>query len=550
MKQVVPFLLLLSITCFAFSQDMDAGRDTVICAGNYVHLNTLSNDDIYYYYRWRPAYNLSDSTRPAPWVWPDSTTTYYFYAFRPDSNNLVFNGDFSQGNTGFTSQYSYRAPNGNRTLWNEGTYSVSNNGLSVHENFSNHYDHTVGTINGSFLIVNATGVANTVVWSQTLNNILPNTDYVFYAWATSVNEENPAILQFSINGALLDQPFPLSGQFVWDQFYTLWNSGSSTTATITIVNQNVILSGNDFGVDDIFFAPIYPDIDSVTVSIKDPDSTMTVIEQCANSSYVFNGRKIIVESGMYVDTLKTELGCDSVTWLDIKFYPEVEVDLGENQLHCMSDTTFIVLDPGAEYYSYLWSTGDTSSSLRVTISGIYSLTVANEIGCEAEASVEIIFVDTPATKIISNTLDFCEEYKMTLSIETDAPNIIWSTGDITPEIEVYEFGKYYVTASEYHCSYVDTFEVVFCCPREPYLPNAITPSDHNDINDFFQFSKILPFESIELYIFDRWGRRVFYTTSPEFQWGGTVNGKLVTGLYYYVLEFEDGCTFHGSITVL
>lgn len=550
MKKILPFLQFLFCASFSFGQNLITIQDTTICPGNYIHIRTIADDDVYYYYRWRPNYHLSDSAYPSPWVWPDTTTTYYFYAFKPDSVNLVYNGDFSLGNTGFTSQYVYKIPSGGTTLWNEGTYTVTSAGVQVHSNFSPNYDHTLGTAAGKFLAINGTDAANTIIWSQTLSNVTPNTDYVFYAWVTSLTSHNPAVLQFSINGTLLDQPFSLTGAAEWNQFYTIWNSGNSTSAVITIVNQNIILDGNDFGIDDIFFSPIYPDIDSVTVAIGYPDSTHSVVKQCAQSSYVFNDKHIIIESGIYVDTLKTVLGCDSITSLDSTFYPEVEVNLIENQLLCKSDTTYIILDPMEEYHTYKWSTGDSSRELRVEESGVYYLTVTNEIGCEATTSVEVIFVDTPKVTIVSNTDNFCEEYKMELSIETEAPEILWSTGDITPDIEVTKFGTYYVTASEHHCTYVDSFQVVFCCPMESYLPNVITPSDCNGINDYLEFSKQLPFEKINLYILDRWGKRIYQTTSPEFKWGGTVNNSLRKGLYYYVIEFEDGCSFHGSITVL
>ncbi|MDL2297274.1 gliding motility-associated C-terminal domain-containing protein [Bacteroidales bacterium OttesenSCG-928-B11] len=550
MKKAFIFAVLLAIPLLSFSQVFSAGKDTVICSGQPVHITPVLDESLYYYYRWRPATNLSDSTIPAPWVWPDVTTTYYFYGYRPDHNNLVVNGDFQQGNTGFTSHYSYRTPSGNRTLWSEATYTIASTGLSVHENFTSQYDHTLGTAAGQFMVVNASGTANAVVWEQTINNIIPNTDYVFYTWATSVNASSPAILQFRINGALLDQPFALNGQPTWAQFYTLWNSGNSTSATITIVNQNIAPSGNDFGVDDIFFAPIYPDIDSITITIAEPDSTHTTVRMCADASYVFNGKNIIVETGTYVDTLKTMLGCDSITILDIAFYPELTVEMIEDQIICREDTASITIGPEYDYFSYKWSTGDTTQKIVVAESGTYTITVTNEIGCEAVTSVDILFVEKPETNIVNEPAIFCEDYKMQLTVETEASEILWSTGAITPEIEILEFGNYYVTVSEYHCSTVDTFEVAFCCPDNSNLPNVITPSNGDGTNDNFEFSRILPFETIELYIYDRWGKRVFHTTTPEFKWGGTVGGNVKTGLYYYYLKYEDGCTFHGSITVL
>jgi hypothetical protein len=76
-------------------------------------------------------------------------------------------------------------------------------------------------------------------------------------------------LQFSINGANLSTPFTApAGTNVWDEFYTTWNSGASTSATICIVNQNTSTGGNDFGIDDIVFSPVCTSTESVTVTFN------------------------------------------------------------------------------------------------------------------------------------------------------------------------------------------------------------------------------------------------------------------------------------------
>eukprot|EP00825_Cyclidium_porcatum_P012880 TRINITY_DN16740_c0_g1_i1.p1 TRINITY_DN16740_c0_g1~~TRINITY_DN16740_c0_g1_i1.p1 ORF type:complete len:128 (+),score=16.07 TRINITY_DN16740_c0_g1_i1:61-444(+) len=74
------------------------------------------------------------------------------------SNELVINGDFSAGNTGFTTppsganQYVYVADvAGNSELNPEGFYGVGNSGNNYHTNFWG-VDHTSGT--GKFMIVN------------------------------------------------------------------------------------------------------------------------------------------------------------------------------------------------------------------------------------------------------------------------------------------------------------------------------------------------------------------------------------------------------------
>jgi len=174
--------------------------------------------------------------------------------------NVVTNGDFSSGNSGFTSSYTNKttgSPNGTN-LFTEGTYAVDVNPNAYHTSFTQFGDHTTGT--GKMLIVNGASTANVTVWKQNIT-ILPNTDYVFSVWATSATPTNPAILQFSINGSPLGSTITPSASLAdgtWQYFTTTWNSGSTSgSVPIALVNQNTAASGNDFAIDDIVFAPVY-----------------------------------------------------------------------------------------------------------------------------------------------------------------------------------------------------------------------------------------------------------------------------------------------------
>ncbi len=165
--------------------------------------------------------------------------------------NLVRNGNFSSGNTQFTSGYSYCSTS--NCLYPEGYYAVGQNANFYHGNFVGR-DHTTG--NGNFMIVNGTGVPNTIVWSESIT-VKPGTNYNFSAWVMTLVASNPARLQFQINGVTIGTIFdaPLTSA-VWQNFFVTWNSGGATTAVITILNQNTNLSGNDFGLDDISFIEI------------------------------------------------------------------------------------------------------------------------------------------------------------------------------------------------------------------------------------------------------------------------------------------------------
>lgn len=230
--------------------------DTVKVCGNSTTLNTST---------------VAGYSNP---IWNDGTsgtsltvTSSGDYWWQVTGTSVVTNGDFSAATTnsttrGFTSSYTYKKTTSScnncccGVLSLEGTYTVNTNPHNIHTNFASIGDHTTGT--GQMLIVNGSATANVTVWTQSIN-VQPNTDYVFSAWATSVNEQNPAQLQFSIGGVPLGSTInPTSTTGDWQYFTTTWNSGSKSGAlTIALVNQNIAASGNDFAVDDIVFAPVY-----------------------------------------------------------------------------------------------------------------------------------------------------------------------------------------------------------------------------------------------------------------------------------------------------
>lgn len=197
------------------------------------------------YYQWSPAAGLSVTDRPVTIASPTVTTTYTCEGYAPGAESVV-NGDFSQGNIGFTSSYEY-----NSNLWNEGTYYVDSDASLHHENFHG-YGHGDNT---NFMMVNGAINPGTNVWTQQIT-VTPNRYYAFSTWACTLagGASQVARLQFSINSNQIGDIFSAPAQtMVWQQFYELWFSGNATTATITILNQNTGGDGNDFGLDDISF---------------------------------------------------------------------------------------------------------------------------------------------------------------------------------------------------------------------------------------------------------------------------------------------------------
>ena len=178
----------------------------------------------------------------------------------------MVNGDFSDGNTGFSSEYGYQPP----PNVDEGKYWIGTNPNVWNGGMSACTDHTTGS--GDMMLINGATQLNINIWKETIP-VLPNTDYAFSTWIQSVYPQNPARLQFSINGSLIGNTFNANNNTcIRNEFYSIWNSGSSTSATISIVNKDSIKQGNDFALDDISFSEYTLKQDSVIIKVLQPPS--------------------------------------------------------------------------------------------------------------------------------------------------------------------------------------------------------------------------------------------------------------------------------------
>lgn len=225
-------------------------------------------------------------------------TVYYYFKGVRLVNNLVPNPDFEQGNTGFVSDYSYIAPTTTDALFPTGLYTITDDIGKVH---SMHplggYDHTYGDARGHCMAFNGGNDPSKRVWSVTIDNIKPNTTYVFSAWVMAWASGNLAKLQFSVNGEVLGGVVsPSGGEYVWTQLYTYWNSGNATNATITLLNFQTAGGGNDFAIDDVFFSEVeeYSCLHKVCVkhcnecSVRFSEIEKTNID-CESGTYTLQG---------------------------------------------------------------------------------------------------------------------------------------------------------------------------------------------------------------------------------------------------------------------
>lgn len=243
----------------AFPPKICAPTGTVTLAGNVISGNLLGAS-------WSPSIGLSNPNSLSTTANIAFPITYTLTGKFLTNNNVINNGTFDGGNTGFFSNYI----NDQTSLWLEGRYAIGTNPNAFHSGFAPCGDHTTGS--GNMMVVNGAGVAGQNVYCQVVN-VNPNSDYVFSIWVASVVSSSPAILQFSVNGQLLGGTLNAPGaNCVWTNFTAVWENPGVSTALICIVNQNTALSGNDFAIDDVEFLEICKDTAQVHVDVVNVDA--------------------------------------------------------------------------------------------------------------------------------------------------------------------------------------------------------------------------------------------------------------------------------------
>ncbi|MFZ9848216.1 MAG: hypothetical protein ACO3EE_08720, partial [Flavobacteriales bacterium] len=257
------FAMLSNILLAQINCNINITADTLkICEGESIQINTSGNA---YKLHWSNTNGLSNANIKNPIASPSTTTKYKLSNRYEYPNERIINGDFELGDQNFTSQYGIDCSQGSLE---EGFYCVNNATNVYYSNWSTCTDHTSGS--GNMMIINASTAAGVQLWCQNIS-VTTNTDYAFSTWITSVFPDNPALLQFTLNGVLLGDTFRATGTTCeWKEFYTIWNSGSATSANICIVNQNTVGWGNDFAMDDISFKPVCFSEDSVVVQVNPP----------------------------------------------------------------------------------------------------------------------------------------------------------------------------------------------------------------------------------------------------------------------------------------
>ena len=266
-----------------------------------------------------------------------------------------------------------------------------------------------------------------------------------------------------------------------DTYNYLWSSGDTTQDVTGLSEGNYIVTIADAnGCEQIHnyeveITPTY----TVTATIDDTncvgDSTGSIaltISPVDAYNYLWSSGDTTQDvtglaEGNYIVTITDANGCEQIHNYDIN--PPQALTLTADLVHIGCDggavgSIIVNASGGTDSFQYLWTTGDTTSSIENLNEGIYGLHVQDENGCELDTSFTILAVNP---LIVTGTaVDVScfgnEDGQITLTLESgNGPyDILWSSGETTLVIEDLASGNYSVTVTDAEgCVYVQIYTI-------------------------------------------------------------------------------------------
>mgnify|MGYP000847460224 FL=1 len=274
----------------------------------------------------------------------------------------------------------------------------------------------------------------------------------------------------------------------------LWSNGQ-TSQSITVTTSGVF----NVTVTDAFGCTSLPSANvTVTVHPAPPTPVITPggpLNFCAGgsvtlsapagyASYLWsNGETtqsiLVTSSGVFSVTVSDLYGCSSMpsasVTVNVNPYPATPAIIANGPTtFCNGGSVVLTATPG--YASYLWSNGETTQSITVSVSGSYTVIVTDNIGCSSQPSapVSVTVLQPPTPTIVANgPVMFCSGGSVMLTAPAGYGGYLWSNGETTQSITVTVSGSYSVQVTDANGCISDPSNVIVVTVYSPAVPPTI-----------------------------------------------------------------------------
>lgn len=203
-----------------------------------------------------------------------------------------------------------------------------------------------------------------------------------------------------------------------------------------------------------------------------------------------------------------------------------------------SGTATVNAAGGTAGYSYFWDPASQTTQTIINLeAGTYTSTVTDANGCIQTSSVTI-----PSNAITISTASIPSACDVNTGSATVTPNngtppfvYLWNTGETSQTITGLGIGTYTVMVSDSNdCTQSQAIE---CSVNSEYdIPSAFSPNNdgHNDLFILQGWKNCVT--DFSIFIFDRFGEKVYESSDPAKGWDGTLKGKFMDpGVFVYYI---------------
>ncbi len=389
---------------------------------------------------------------------------------------------------------------------------------------------------------------DSIITTEISEHIIPVTPIVYSGCAGNG-------YSISVNGQVYDEGNP-SGQ---ELFVT--NNGCDSLVSITLFftaptnievttvlcpGESLLLSNGNLAntpgiyIDTLTTAIGCDSIVNIDLSFTTPISASTAFSICPDEPYILSNGELADMPGTYIDTLEAANGCDSVLFIDLSFY--------------RTDTSYFTreLCPGETV---------TVDNVDYGPGATFSLVEQNVFGCDSLLVTQLFAYPTPLARIdtfvrVTQSIvspfsnDIPDRYTISWTPSEilgcdDCPNPVVLSNEGITALQL-------TLLDSIGCLWVYPISVEYVC--NVFVPNAFSPNGDGSNDLFMPYTSGCPVQLFSMDIFDRWGGEVFHTDDIMTGWDGMLNGKKAEqGVYVYLItlkEFGEEKMLAGDVALL
>lgn len=341
---------------------------------------------------------------------------------------------------------------------------------------------------------------------------------------------------------------PVIGQTSSSYTFTV---SQSFSISVTVTSGTCEATSNVVTVTSIS-APQVSIQPSASVEVCQDSFVLTGTSDAGNYQWFFNGNPIsgatsntytATQSGLYRFSSTSETGnCTTTSQVvSVSLDVVVDVSISASDLNPCGGQT-VTLSVQGNFTNIVWSNNATSSSIQVTSSGVYTVSVTAGT-CVATDELTLVFQPKPIANAGLDTISDCDQGVMLSGSGTGDlswlphSDLITTPGTAIAYANPNKTTYFTLTATIGSCVATDEVKVEVDC-SSLYIPNVFTPNN-DGINDFFEI-EVRGVSQYHLRVFNRWGELLFESTEPTKVWnGGKEDYYAPDGIYFWILETLD-----------